>query len=148
MVPSHTLPSSLDGLWFGKPVRVHVRQFGVMFAVICTVIAAWSVYRNADLTQLGVITLGLGVLFFAGSRTPRVLYPVWRAWMAFAERLGVVMTFLILVVGWVLAFVPIALLVRVLGIRVMDLEFRSNVPSYFVKRDPKLDDFKLLERQF
>jgi len=125
-----------------------VRQFGVLFACIFGVIAAWHCYRHASLTTAGLITLVLAVLFLAGSRAPRVLFPVWAGWMAFAEKLGVVMTFLLLVVGWVLAFVPISLVVRVLGIRVMDMGFRESVPSYFIKRDPKLDDFKLLERQF
>ena len=142
------MPSDLDGVWFGKPVRTHVRQFGVLFAGIFAVITALNCYKHASLTSVGLVTLVLAALFLAGSRAPRILFPVWAGWMAFAEKLGVVMTFLLLVLGWVLAFLPISLIVRLLRIRVMDMGFRESVPSYFVKRDPKLDDFKLLERQF
>jgi hypothetical protein len=44
--------------------------------------------------------------------------------------------------------VPTSIALRLFRIKVMDTTFRSPVPSYWETRNPKMDDFKLLERQF
>jgi hypothetical protein len=65
-----------------------------------------------------------------------------------AEAIGLVMTTIILGFGWFMVVVPTSLVLRVLRVRVMDTTFREPVGSYWEARDSKLDDFKLLERQF
>lgn len=68
--------------------------------------------------------------------------------MNLARWLSVVMTPVILTVLWVGLVIPLATLLRVFKTKVMDTTFREPVDSYWISRDPRKDDFKLLERQF
>jgi general stress protein CsbA len=79
---------------------------------------------------------------------PRVLVPLWRAWMKLAHYMGLVMTFVILSVAWTIGFVPMAYLLKILRIKSMDLRYGANTDSYWEKRDTKYDDFKRLELQY
>jgi hypothetical protein len=91
---------------------------------------------------LGVVISSLGYL------VPRVLLPVWRGWMKLAHYLSVVMTFAILGLAWAIGFIPMAYIMKICRVKSMDLSYRSDVPTYWVARDGKLDDFKRLERQY
>jgi hypothetical protein len=68
--------------------------------------------------------------------------------MKIAEGIGMVMTMVILSIGWLCLVLPTSAALKLLRIKVMDTNFRSPVASYWETRDPKMDDFKLLERQF
>lgn len=138
----------LDQLLFRKPIRQHVKEFADLFAIICVAIAAWNMYRGGSLVS-GLLLTILGVTIEAcGMKAPHILYPLWKGWMAFAHVLGAVMTTLILSIAWYVALLPIAILLKALRIRVMTVAFREPVASYWENREERLNDFKLLERQF
>jgi hypothetical protein len=138
----------LDVVSFGKTARRHVREFGTLFGVICFGVAAWKVYRGHELSAClywvvpGFAFAGLG--WFA----PRVLMPVWRGWMKFAHYLSIVMTALLLGVTWCLGFLPMAFVLRLVGIKRIDMSFRADRPTYWEPRDPKYDDFQRLKLQY
>jgi hypothetical protein len=99
-------------------------------------------------------TLAGGLIFFAllfwsaAVYAPRLMLPVWRVWMKLAEALGLIMTHILLTGIWIILMIPVALLLKIVGIKVMDRTFRAKVDSYWEKRNPKQNDFKLLTRQF
>jgi hypothetical protein len=138
----------LETISFGRPVREHVRDFGVLFALIATAIAGFIVWRSGSDAKALSFLLGAAVFFLGGCFAPKALYPLWKAWMAFAEKLSVVMTYLILMLAWCIIVVPMALVLRVVRVKVMNMNFRLNVDSYWEERPTRLHDFKLLERQF
>ncbi len=143
--------SSVDPLeeWlFGKRVRQHVREFGALIGVILVALAAYYAWRERSIALVGALTLSGIVVYGIGALKPALLAGVWRGWMRVAEVIGHVMTTVILSIGWVGLMLPTSLTLKLLRIKVMDTTFRSPVPSYWETRDPKLDDFKLLERQF
>ena len=137
----------LAELWLNKTIRQHVREFGAVVGLVLAVFAGFSAYRGAlnSVAWLSAIAL---TLVFLTRVFPTVVVPVWRVWMALAEKLGLVMTTIILSVGWFAAIIPMALGLRLFRIKVMNTTFRQPVKSYWEDRDPKYDDFKLLERQF
>jgi hypothetical protein len=138
----------LDVVTFGKTARRHVREFGSLFAVICCAVAGWKLYRGHDLGPC-MAWLTAGALFGAlGWFAPRILMPVWRGWMKFAHYLSIVMTAVILTVTWCVGFLPMALALRVFGVKRMDTSFKSDRPTYWEPRDQKYDDFKRLELQY
>lgn len=138
----------LDELSFGKPVRQHIREFGALMGIILLAVAALCVWRERSVALVGALTAtGLSV-YWVGARRPQALAVVWRSWMTMAGALGHVMTTVILTIGWVCLVLPTSVALRILRIKVMDTTFRSPVASYWEARDSKLDDFKLLERQF
>lgn len=138
----------LDVVSFGKTTRRHVREFGALFAAICFGVAAWKLYRGHDLSALlywivpGVVFAGLGWC------APRALLPVWRGWMKFAHYLSIVMTAVLLGATWCLGFLPMALALKLIGIKRIDKSFRANRPTYWEPRDPKYDDFQRLKLQY
>jgi hypothetical protein len=139
----------LEVVSFGKTARQHVREFGALFAAICFCIAAWKMYRGHDVGITALYWIAPGAVFATlGFCAPRLLRPLWRGWMGFAHYLSIVMTAALLGLVWCLGFLPIAALVRVVGIKRMDLSFRSDRASYWEQRDPKYDDFKRLKLQY
>lgn len=138
----------LDARYFGKPVSLHVKEFGQLFGLIFLGLAAFALYFHG-IGVKSTIYLSLATVFLVlGYQSPRLLYPLWNVWMGFAERLGAVMSFLILSIAWTIMVVPMGLLLRIIRKKVMILSFRTNESSYWEVRDSKLDNPKLLERQF
>jgi hypothetical protein len=138
----------LDEVWHRKTVRVHVRDFGALLGFILVAVAAYGVWRRWEVLVTGALIVGGVGLYTLGARKPGALVGFWRRWMKGAEAIGLVMTTIILGFGWFMVVVPTSLVLRVLRVRVMDTTFREPVGSYWEARDSKLDDFKLLERQF
>ena len=137
----------LDVVSFGKTARRHVREFGALFATICFGVAAWKLYRSHEMSSIAY-WLAPGALFaLLGWFAPRVLLPVWRGWMKFAHYLSIVMTAVLLGATWCLGFLPMALILRIVGKKRMDMSFRSNRATYWEDRDPKYDDFQRLKLQ-
>lgn len=148
LVTSTLQKDPLDGLYFRKTIRQHVKEFACVMSLVALAIAGYKIYRHADYSWgLGLIALALLILFL-GYLTPHILRPIWRGWMYLAEKLGYVMSIVILSIAWTLALIPIAFMVKLFRARTMDLTFRTSVESYWEKRDPKYDDFQLLKRQF
>ncbi len=138
----------LEESWFGKPVRHHVREFGLLFAAIGFSLVAVKLYRGAEMPDV-VSWIGAATAFaLLGLFAPRVLLPLWRGWMKLAHYLSIVMTSVILSLAWCIGFLPMAGLLRVLGIKRMDLSYKSGATTYWESRDAKYDDFKRLELQF
>lgn len=138
----------LDEVWVNKPLRKHVSEFGAVFAIILLTIAGIKLYRYSLYTTPLYFILGAVIFLVLGYRLPRLLLPVWRGWMKFAMVLGLIMTTLIIGIAWTLMLVPIALLLKLFGVKSMDLSYGGAAVTYWEERDPKLNDFKLLERQY
>ncbi len=138
----------LDEKWFGKTIRQHVREFACVFALICLISAGMMIYKGRDLMWPGIWTGVALVLVALGYGAPAVLHPLWKGWMKLAHYLSVVTTFLIIGLAWTVVLMPISLLLRVFGIKVMDTTYKKPVTTYWEDREEKYHDFKLLERQF
>ena len=138
----------LDASWMGKPVRQHIKEFGQIFSTLFFAIAAFKAYHNKSVETL-LIWSSLAVVFgVLGYRAPHVLHPLWKGWMKLAHYLSIVMTFVILSLAWTIGFLPMAFILRILGIKRIDTSYKTGVATYWESRDPKYDDFKRLENQF
>jgi hypothetical protein len=140
---------ALEELYFGRPVRIHVREFACVFAIIMLAIAGFGLYKGGSVANAGALLITSLILVALGYLAPSVLRPAWAGWMAFAEFLGKIMSTLIVSVAWTIVLVPMALLLKIIGKKVMDCtSFDPAVESYWEDRDKKLHDFQLLERQY
>jgi hypothetical protein len=141
--------SVLDERQFGKSVRQHVREFGAIFAAIAFGYGAYLLWKG-DYSAGLVAALAAGGSVFAtlGYFFPIVLHPFWKGWMAIGTGMGLVMTTVILTVAWMTLIVPVALILKLVGKRMMDTRFGAPVDTYWETREQKCHDFKLLERQF
>lgn len=138
----------LDELSFNKPIRQHVKEFGALFGAIGFGVAAFLLYRHGVTTGVYAFSAVAVVFSLLGYAAPKLLYPVWKAWMALAHVLGGFMNMVILTIAWLIVIIPIAILLKIIGKKVMDLRYGAPVDSYWEVREEKLHDFKLLDRQF
>lgn len=138
----------LDIYSHGRKAREHVRDFGSLFALIGVVISGLILYRGGSDIKALTILGASGAFGLTGVLAPKVLLPLWKMWMALAEKLSVVMTFAILMIAWSILVVPMALILRIFRVKVMDMSFRAPVTSYWEERPERVHSFKLLERQF
>lgn len=140
----------LDAVTFNKTARRHVAEFGATMALVCVIFAAFKGWiRGPEALDSIFVAIGIATLFAgAGYFTPRLLHPLWVGWMKLAHMLSLVMTFVVLSIAWIGAFLPMAALLKVFRKEVMDTSFDRKAVTYWENRDPKYDDFKRLERQF
>lgn len=137
----------LDELFHGKVVRKHVQEFACVMSIVALLVGGYRAYRYRELI-LAISLLAVSIVLLAiGYLAPAVLRPVWKGWMTFAEKLGQVVTFIFLSLAWFAGFVPVAIIARLCGAKTMDLSFRAPVESYWEQKDPKTNDFKLLEKE-
>lgn len=148
LVDSPIRVDPLGELYFGKAIRQHVIEFCSIISTVLLVIALVKLYRQPLLGTPIVLAVIAVILAGVGYKAPGLVRPLWRWWMNLAEKIGAVMSLVILTLAWFIALIPIALMVRFTRSRVMDLTFEQSVTTYWQDRDGKLDDFKLLERQF
>jgi hypothetical protein len=87
------------------------RRFGLTVGGIFLLLAAISLWRGHEIPPLVLGTLGV-LLVVPGLLFPRVLLPVERAWMRFAEALAFVNTRIILGVVFYAVVTPIGAVMR------------------------------------
>jgi hypothetical protein len=140
--------SFLDEVWEKKSVRRHIFEFGCLFGAIGLGISVYHWWDGAPISR--VILGAFTSILFTGlsAATPKLIWPLWRGWMGLAKVLNMVMTPVILGILWFCVLAPTAIILRLIGKRVMDLSFRADVPTYWIDRPAKTNDFKRLERQF
>ncbi len=134
--------------FYGKPVRQHVLEFGALIPTVVGIIAFVQAYSHHRIGLAICLLIGMVVFYLLGRFSPRILAPLWSYWMTFAEYLGLVVNFLILSVVWYLVVVPLALLLKAIGKRTIDISYKDGRNSYWLECNQKRADFKLMERQF
>lgn len=102
------------------------RSFGWTFAAVFAVAAILHPW-----------TLAIAALFATVTATrAQWLTPLNRAWMAFGELLGRVVSPVVLGVIFFAVFTPVAMVMRAFGRDAMYRRFDPAAKSYWVKRDP------------
>lgn len=140
----------LDERFHGKRVKNHVIEFGALIGLIANLSAIYlSRYNYSTFFILSLSLSGLAA-YISGRLFPHLLLPLWRGWMGFAKYLSLVTTPILLGIVWLTLVIPIGLLLRALGIKVLDLQcnWKDSSGSYWRNRSKESQDFKLLARQF
>ena len=141
--------NELNELYFGKPKRQHVKEFGAIFCIIGCIIASFIIYKRGAVTT-GASLFAFGGIIFAilAYTQTKMMLPLWAGWMKFAHYLGFFVTNIILYIAWIFMMVPIAILLKIFGKKVIDTRYDKSLESYWEDRTEKQNDFSLLERQF
>ena len=148
LVKSESKHDPLDDIKFGKTIRQHVREFACVFGLLMLLIAGYRFYKHNEIVTAVSLIFGTFALLGWGYLATASLKPLWSGWMWLAEKLGLVVSTVLMTFIWFLGFLPIAMLTKICGIKTIDLSFRAPVESYWETRDSKYHDFKLLNRQF
>jgi hypothetical protein len=140
--------SKLEELYFGKSIKKHIADFVHIWLLILTVIIAFKVYKYGIFDSLIIWASVLFLLKVILELAPSFYYPLWKVWMYLSVILGFFVTSMLLILIWFLIFIPIGILLKIIGKEVMNTKFKTSQESYWIVRDLKKSDFKLLEKQF
>ena len=110
------------------------RAFGVVFAVVFTLIAAWPLLHGGALRWWS-LAAAIGFALVAWLR-PRLLTHLNRWWMKLGIFLGMVVSPVALGVLFYAVLVPIGFLMRVTGKDPLRLKREAGAQSYWIARAP------------
>lgn len=129
-----------------KGTREEVRKFGILMAVVLTLIGLFLLYK--EVTFWYVLPALGGVLLIGGYTGYPVVRPVYLAWMKFAFVLGWINTRLLLGLFFYLILTPIGLMMRLFGKDFLDEKIERDRASYWTKREKVPLDQSRYERLF
>lgn len=123
-----------------------VRKFGILFAVICILVAAYMAWKG--MPPWPYFSAGAVFFLLTGFIAQRILRPLYIGWMKFAFVLGWVNTRVLLGLFFYLILTPIGLILRLTGKDLLGLKIDRNASSYWVKRERKPFDRERAKQQF
>jgi hypothetical protein len=118
------------------------RSFGLVFASVFALIGTWPALGlgwppRLDPSALRLWSLALAAGFLAAALLyPSLLHGLNRLWFAFGSLLGRVMSPVIMGLLFVVAVVPTALVMRLVGRDLLRLKIDRQSKSYWLVRDP------------
>lgn len=135
---------------FGREEKIEVgspRGFGIVFGVVCGLVAAYALgLKGAD---WGLWFVALSALFFvAAFAFPKVLAPLNVAWFHFGMLLGSIITPLVMGLIFFVVVTPTGILKRFFSKGPDQWSADSQLESYWIERDPPGPEPQQLDRQF
>jgi len=121
-----------------------IRNFGLALAVLLGGFAALGFYREREFWPILAVIAGVVLLLALFGRP--LLRPVFRGWMWLAHKLNWVMTRVILTAAWIVLFVPIGLVLRLLRIDFFDRKLQPEAQSHWRLRPNKPYERQKTER--
>lgn len=120
-----------------KPkTKLQLQKFALTLA-ICFGIVSFLIGRKSPtigVTELITNLLAL-LLLIAGLLFPLKLQKVEQLWTIFGEKIGAVMSLVILCILYYLLIVPMACGMRLFGKKLLALSFDSTEKSYWIQKD-------------
>jgi hypothetical protein len=122
------------------------RSFGVVFALVFTVIALWPLVSGAT-PRWWALLLALAFVTLAALR-PGWLAPLNRLWTRFGLLLHRITSPLILGLLFFLVITPFGLIRRLIARDPLRLRFEPEAPSYWIRREPPGPAPETIKNQF
>ena len=108
-----------------------LKEFGVLMAAVLTGISAVLLFKGRPSS---VYVLLVAVLFLVPAYlSPLLLKPVEKLWLAFGEKMSMVMTTVLLVLTFFFVMTPIGLFLRLTGKDLLDQKLEPEAKSYWKK---------------
>jgi len=122
-----------------------LRKFGITIGAALLVIATFVIFKQENSLILLAIP---GLFFLTAAVAPGLLKPVYIVWMKLAFILGWLNTRFLLVILFYLVLTPIGLMIKLLGIDLLERKINKNQKTYWkIKEGPVASSF-LYKRQF
>jgi len=111
-----------------------LRKFALAMAIPLALIGAFLLWRQREYYWYFFVASGL--FLCPGLLVPVVLTPLHKVWMTFSIIMGWFMTRLILCVLFFIVLTPMALLLKLLGKKLLDMKFeKDSSQSYWLARN-------------
>jgi hypothetical protein len=126
--------------------RKTLKKFGITMAIAFLAIAVMILLRHKhNVIPVAVTSL---VFFTMAYMRPEILKPAYIAWMKLAFVLSWINTRLILIVMFYLFMTPIALLLKLFGVDLLDRRIDKTKQSYWLPKEKGRQAGMDYERQF
>ena len=111
------------------------RNFGVVFFIVCALIAFYPLINQAGIKIWSVI---ISLIFLIlGMLNSKLLTPLNKLWFKFGIILGKIVSPLIMALIFFTVVTPIAFLMRILKKDLLNLKFSKNNSYWIEKTEPK-----------
>lgn len=124
-----------------------VRNFGLTFAVVFVLIALSPVVLRGEHPRYWALVFG-GVFAATAYLAPGLLKPLNLLWFKLGMLLHKVVNPIVLGIMFAICITPVALVLRLLGKKLIPLTFESDKSSYWIERVPPGPAPDSLRRQF
>lgn len=129
-----------------KPDKKELRKFAITISSALCVLGSIILWRRG---QAGSIYIAVGaVFFFAGLVWPNSLALLYKAWMALALVLGLIMSHIILALVFFVVLTPIGFIMKIVRKNPLERSLDCNAKSYWIKRQKKINDKTSYEKMF
>jgi len=116
------------------------RTFGLVFFFVFLIFSLWS-FRG-DLKQIKEIPLFVSAVFLILVLTnSKLLTPLNLAWMSFGEKIGKVVSTIIMGIVYFIIITPMNFLMKILGKDLLNIKFSKN-STYWIKRKKNITSMK------
>lgn len=110
-----------------------LRKFGLLVGGVFALLGGWFLFRHKP---VGPYLLAPGaLLMLLGLVLPRILRPIYIAWMAMAFVLGLIVSTILLTLFFFLVITPTGLIARLLGKDFLSRKLDRRATSYWLPRD-------------
>ena len=121
-----------------------LRNFGLIFFVALGVIGGYVYWRGH--ASWPWFIGGSGLFLALGLFLPFLIKPFYKVWMTLAFLLGLIMTRVILTLTFFLMFMPMGLVLRMLGKDLLDEKIDRSASTYWKKHEPMPDKSRYLKQ--
>ena len=129
-----------------KSSKKDLRKFGITVGSVLVVLAI--VFYFLDRSYFIYFGAAGLVLIIMGFISPVILKPLNKVWMGLAVVLGWLSSRVILIVVFYLVLTPISLIAKISGKKFLDLKYKSEKDSYWIKREIIKPDRSSYEKQY
>ena len=128
-----------------KPQR-NPRRFGLVMAAALAVVGGIAWWRSTETAHLYLWACA-GLFLVLALAWPRALSPLERAWGLLAAGLGWLNLRILLTAAYILVFVPVGLVFKVIGKDPLDRRIDRSATTYWKDRTTGVPDPASYERQ-
>ncbi len=125
------------------PDKTGLRNFGIITGLLIIILIGtlvpWIWDQDILAWQRYTGSIG-GVLIVWGLVHPQSLILIYKPWMALAEKLGWLNTRIIMFLMFYILFLPMGIMMRLVGKDPMNRKFDPEAESYRIKREPQDKD--------
>ncbi len=134
-----------------RDLRKFSLTVGIAFVVLWAVFTLLIPYltgRGADPSRLPLLWQIGVALAVVGTLAPKVVKPLYYAWMTMALALGFVMTRVLLTIFFFLVMTPVALIFRLIGRDPLHRKLDRDAASYWIEKHYPIEDRTRFEKFF
>ena len=124
-----------------------LRKFGVTLGICFAFIGLILLLRKSISRSFFMFAVSF-ILILSGLIYQKLLSPVYKIWMTFANIMGWIMTRFILLILFYLVVTPIGICMRLFGKNSCNIRFDKTAQSYWIHRSPIARDLNSYEKQF